>query len=89
MNKICLICQVAKDPSSYGNPTYNVCRKCNQIRNASYTGISDCLGDSQIAEGALELLKRIGYDYYHPSKTIHQQFIERNYEKLGMQNPLE
>ena len=87
MNKICKVCQEDKDISAYGNPTYNICRKCNGIRNRTLTGISDWLGDKQTSEGAIELLKRIGYHYDHPTKTIHQQFLERNYEKLNQKKP--
>jgi len=89
MNKVCRVCQEDKDISAYGQARLNICRKCNAKRNRSYTGISDHLGDDNTREGAIELLKLIGYNYYHPTKTIHQQFIERNYEKLGMQKPLD
>jgi hypothetical protein len=87
MNKICLVCKEEKEISEYGHHTYNICRKCNQKRNRTYTGISDHLGDANTREGAIELLKLIGYDYYHPTKTINQQFIERNYQKLGVEKP--
>ena len=91
--KICSVCKEYKLYAEYDlncgyldghNSRCKACRKIyeaeREIRLTTMRPLEACLVEFE-KEGATELLERMGYVVYHPTKTIYTQFKERMQRK--------
>jgi len=83
MEKICLYCGNGAELKQFNNyGRGNMCRACQNKRNASKLGIADFKGQENEKQAAIEILVSMGYEYNHPTLTIHEQFLARHPELI-------